>query len=656
MKKQKFIPTLLLIIGLALSAFVIRTVSTGTIAGSVTDAQTGEALPFANLVVEDKAQNVIAGGNTDISGQFKIANVPVGTWDVRVHVIGYQPKIKKQVVVQRDKTTSLQLQITSSEVELEEVVIIKNSEDAAPAIIRDNHAQQVVTRKDLQYLPTTGATTYSNMGTKQLTTAPAEQRYFLGSEQYDEIVENTFKSAQKEPLSTFSIDVDAASYANVRRFINENQTPPKDAVRVEEMINYFDYDYPNPKGEHPFSIVTEMSECPWNSQNRLIHIGIQGKRMETADLPPNNLVFLLDVSGSMSSYNKLELVKKSLKLLVQEMRPQDRVAIAVYAGAAGLVLESTPGDRKEQILGAIQQLQSGGSTAGGEGIRLAYEVAKRNFNKEGNNRVILCTDGDFNVGVSSDNELVALIEEKREIGVYLTVLGYGMGNYKDSKMEKLADKGNGNYAYIDNIMEAKKVLVNEMGATLFAIAKDVKIQVEFNPAVVESYKLIGYENRMLAPEDFNDDKKDAGELGAGHSVTALYEVVPKGASAPEDHSIDRLRYQSRVNRTERQPDGDFNNEIMTVKFRYKPPASNTSKLIVKNLQNDIIPLHGTSQNFKFSAAVAEFGLLLRNSEFVNGGKFGDVILLARAGKGPDANGYRAEFIRLVEQMELQANN
>ena len=435
----------------------------------------------------------------------------------------------------------------------------------------------------------------------------------------------------------------------MRRFINNGQNPPIDAVRTEEMINYFSYNYPQPKGEDPFSITTEMSDCPWNKNRKLIHIGIQGEKIDTDELPSSNLVFLLDVSGSMSSPNKLPLLKKSFGLLVKNLTEKDRVAIVVYAGAAGLVLPATPGNQKEKIMNALNNLNAGGSTAGGAGIKLAYKIAVENFIKEGNNRVILATDGDFNIGASSDGEMTRLIENKRESGVFLTCLGFGMGNYKDSKMETLADKGNGNYAYIDNILEAKKVLVTEMGGTMHTIAKDVKIQVEFNPNKIASYKLIGYENRLLNDEDFNDDTKDAGELGSGHSVTALYEVVLKG-SKEDLASVDPLRYQE--NET---VSSASSSEVLTVKFRYKAPQGKKSKLIVRHLKDKSTPLSKSSDNFRFSAAVAEFGLLLRNSKHKSKASYQQVIDLAKNSKGKDDNGYRAEFIRLVEMSEMQAS-
>jgi Ca-activated chloride channel family protein len=471
------------------------------------------------------------------------------------------------------------------------------------------------------------------------------------TESYNSIEENIFHDALKNPLSTFSIDVDAASYSNVRRFINNGQQPPKDAVRIEEMINYFDYDYAQPTDEHPFAVHTEMSTAPWNNKHRLIHIGLQGKKISTENLPASNLVFLMDVSGSMAEPNKLPLVKNSFRMLVDQLRAQDHVAIVVYAGAAGVVLEPTSGEHKKDIIEALNKLEAGGSTAGGEGIALAYALAGKHFKKNGNNRIVLATDGDFNIGESSDAAMERLIEKKREEGIFLTVLGYGMGNYKDSKMETLADKGNGNYAYIDNISEARKVLVNEFGGTLFTIAKDVKLQVEFNPAKVAAYRLIGYENRMLKSEDFNNDKKDAGELGSGHTVTALYEIIPAGAEN-DFLKIDELKYQkSQVN-----PEAKQSDELMTIKLRYKKPDQEVSRLIVHPLVDADMPLAKTSENFRWSASVAAFGMLLRDSEFVKDFTFDQVAALARNSKGEDEEGYRAEFIGMVKSAAMLEKN
>jgi len=465
------------------------------------------------------------------------------------------------------------------------------------------------------------------------------------TEEYNRIYDNPFQRVSISPLSTFSIDVDTASYTNVRRFINEGQLPPKDAVRIEELINYFTYDYPQPTGDRPFSITTEISQAPWNSKHKLVQIGLQGKRLATENLPPSNLVFLLDVSGSMNEPNKLPLLKQSLRLLANQLTEKDLVSIVVYAGAAGVVLPPTNGARKSKILDAIEQMQAGGSTAGGAGIKLAYELASRTFISSGNNRVILATDGDFNVGVSSDAELVRMIENYRDRNIFLTVLGFGMGNLKDAKLEQIANKGNGNYAYIDSLKEANKVLVKEMGANLLTIAKDVKIQVEFNPAKVQAYRQIGYENRQLAAQDFNNDKKDAGELGAGHSVTALYEIVPVGVESdvklPE---VDPLKYQQQ----QVDPAAYKNDELMLVKLRYKAPDQKTSQLIQGTVADRGVKLEKASDNLKFAAAVAEFGMLLRDSEYKGSASFEQVLNLANQSKNADLDGYRAEFVSLVE--------
>ena len=466
----------------------------------------------------------------------------------------------------------------------------------------------------------------------------------FNTEAYDPIDENPFLRATDNPLSTFSVDVDRASYSNVRRFINEGRRPPQDAVRIEELINYFSYDYAQPTDTHPFSVTTEVAIAPWNPGHKLVRIGLQGRKIATDKLPPSNLVFLIDVSGSMQPTNKLPLLKSAFRLLVNQLREEDQVAIVVYAGAAGLVLPSTPGDQKEKILQALENLAAGGSTAGGAGIQLAYQVAKENALAEGNNRVILATDGDFNIGMSSDAEMVRLIEDKREQGTFLSVLGFGDGNLKDAKMEKLADRGNGNYAYIDNILEAKKVLVNEMGGTLVTIAKDVKVQVEFNPLKVASYRLLGYENRLLRKEDFADDTKDAGDIGAGHSVTALYEIVPVGGSE-EGKALAPLRYQKATVRS----DAHESPELLFVKMRYKEPQGKTSQLLEHAVMDQE---KSPSTDFLFASAVAEFGLILRNSAHKGQATLEQVIARARRGKGSDEAGYRAEFIRLAETVQL----
>jgi Ca-activated chloride channel family protein len=463
-------------------------------------------------------------------------------------------------------------------------------------------------------------------------------------EGYERIYDNEFMAAGTNPLSTFSIDVDQASYANVRRFIREGRLPPPDAVRIEELINYFTYDLPSPEGPDPFSVHSEVGRAPWNPAHRLVRIGIQGRTVDTEDLAASNLVFLLDVSGSMNSPNKLPLLKSALRLLVDQLRPQDQVAIVVYAGAAGVVLDPTSGGDKERILDALSRLAAGGSTAGGAGLQLAYDVARRNHLEGGNNRVILATDGDFNIGPSSDAAMVRLIEARRDEGTFLTVLGFGTGNLQDAKMEKLADHGNGNFAYIDTALEAHKVLVSEFGGTLYTIAKDVKIQVEFNPIHVQAYRLIGYENRLLAAEDFNDDRKDAGDLGAGHTVTALYEVIPVGVEAGtlmRDRGIDDLRYQDDGARIA----AGESPELLFIKLRYKDPDERRSRLLTH-------PVLDTEQDpsvdFTFAASVAAFGMVLRDSKYGGSTDLETVLRWARRSVGSDLEGYRKEFVRMVE--------
>ena len=468
----------------------------------------------------------------------------------------------------------------------------------------------------------------------------------VSQEDYDTFVENQFESPKNAPLSTFSIDVDNASYTNVRRFINNGQVVPKDAVRVEEMMNFFKYKYPQPQDTHPFSINTEYSDCPWNPNHQLLKIGLQGKDIPSESLPASNLVFLIDVSGSMNEANKLPLLKQSLKILVNQLRKKDKVALVVYAGAAGMVLPPTAGDKKETIIEALEKLNAGGSTAGGAGIELAYKLAQENFIKGGNNRVILATDGDFNVGASSNTDMQTLIEEKRKSGVFLTCLGYGMGNYKDSKMETLSNKGNGNYAYIDNIQEANRFLGKEFKGSMFAIAKDVKIQIEFNPKHVQAYRLIGYENRKLRPEDFVNDAIDAGELGSGHTVTALYEIIPTGVKSDFSNNLPDLKY-TKTNST----DNDYSEDLATIKFRYKKPDGNKSIEMVKVIDNKSVPLNSSSADFKFTTAVAWFGLKLRDSNLVPDKETEKIKKLAKDGLSNDEDGYKAEFIRLIETVK-----
>lgn len=466
---------------------------------------------------------------------------------------------------------------------------------------------------------------------------------YANREEYSHNAENRFKSPVKDPLSTFSIDVDAASYSNIRRFINQGEMPPKDAVRIEEMINYFNYNYPKPTGNDPVRITTEVGICPWNKTHRLVQIGLKAREIENQNLPASNFVFLIDVSGSMFGPTRLELVKSSLRLLVNNLREKDRVAIVTYCGDARVALPSTPGNEKQKIKDALETLTAGGSTAGGAGIKEAYRIAQKNFIAQGNNRIILCTDGDFNVGASSETELENLIESKRKSGIFLTVLGYGMGNYKDNKMQILAQKGNGNHAYIDNIQEANKVLVNEFGSTMYAVAKDVKLQVEFNPAKVQSYRLVGYETRMLNNEDFNDDTKDAGEMGAGHTVTALYEIIPTGTPGNIPGSVDPLKYQSQTNVNAQTSNSS---ELLTVKLRYKTPEEEKSKKIENRVTD--MGKDNVSPDFRFASAVAMFAQLLKDSDFKGEATYDKVIETANKGLSFDPEGYRAEFVCLVQ--------
>jgi len=464
-------------------------------------------------------------------------------------------------------------------------------------------------------------------------------------ESYQKIKENKFINPMKEPLSTFAADVDAASYSNVRRFINAGNLPDKDAVRVEEMINYFQYQVAGPKNGEPVNIVTELTKAPWNDAHQLMRVTLKAKDIPTDKLKASNLVFLIDVSGSMMGPGRLPLVKSSLKMLVDQLRDIDRVAIVTYAGSAGVKLESTSGSQKMKIKTAIDELEAGGSTAGAAGIKRAYEIARQNLVKGGNNRIILASDGDFNVGESSDESMEELIGKESKSGVFLTVLGYGMGNLKDSKMEILADKGHGNYAYIDNISEARKAMVTEFGGTLFTVAKDVKIQVEFNPNYVQAYRLVGYENRLLEAEDFNNDQKMGGDMGVGHVVTALYEIVPVGVNSTMVGTVDPLKYQQN---SAKNIAVKGNGELATVKFRYKEPDGDKSKLQQQVVQAKVTELNKVSEDLRFATAVAELGMLLRDSDFKQQANFDSLIARAKTAKGADDEGYRAEFIRMAE--------
>lgn len=596
------------------------------VTGTVVD-DNGKPVVGATVLLKNSKKAVV----TDTQGRFSI-EVPVGGKAILViNAIGYTT----QEVKIKPGNSTLNIRLKMYHDKLEEVVVTGYATSKSK---RELNYSLSGYAPGLQVSP-------SRVTRNEFRDVRTDDRYNmpLDREGYDNINENRFLKADNTPLSTFSIDVDAASYSNIRRILNSGILPPAGAVRTEEMINYFKYDYPQPEGDDPFFINTELSDCPWNNKHKLLVIGLQGKEVAYDNLPASNLVFLVDVSGSMMDENKLPLVKRSLSLLVDQLRTQDKVSLVVYAGNAGLVLPPTSGERKTAIKAAIENLQAGGSTAGGQGIELAYKVATEQFLPNGNNRVILCTDGDFNVGVSSDDELERLIEKKRESGVFLTVLGFGMGNYQDAKMQKMADKGNGNHAYIDNFNEARKVFVKEFGGTLFTIAKDVKLQLEFNPQHVQAYRLIGYENRVLNKEDFNNDKKDAGDLGSGHTVTALYEIIPVGVKSDFIESVDPLKYQKENNQAAK----GLGNELLTIKLRYKQPREDKSQLIVHTVIDRHTEFRNTSDNFRFAAAVAEFAMLLRDSEFRQSSSWEQSWEIARNSMGKDKEGYRSEFLQLI---------
>ncbi|MBS1231621.1 MAG: von Willebrand factor type [Bacteroidetes bacterium] len=604
---------------LVLGAIMIAFTQSITITGKVADSS-GQPLSGVRVIIPGS----ITGTTTDRQGNYKIEVSPTDKI-LQFSVVGFVTVSEKI-----DGRKTINIIMYKDIAALNEMVVVGNG--AKKDIASKSYSMAVP----------------SSVGYGGRHSFPRYNNNF-NTEGYAAIDENGFKSVLNNPLSTFSIDVDNASYSNIRRFINSGILPPPDAVRIEEMINYFRYDYPEPEGVHPFSVYSELAGCPWNSRHQLLLVGLRGKSIDKSSLPSSNLVFLIDVSGSMNTPNKLPLLKSAFGLLVNELRPQDHVAIVVYAGAAGLVLESTPGSRKEVIMNAINNLEAGGSTAGGAGLRLAYSVASENFVRGGNNRIILTTDGDFNVGESSNGGMERLVEENRDRGIFMTVLGFGMGNIKDDKMEIIADKGNGNYSYIDNLQEARRVLVKEFGGTLFTIAKDVKFQVEFNPSKVQSYRLIGYENRLLNDEDFNDDRKDAGEMGSGHNVTALYELVPAG-SDEKMPSVDPLKYQG-TDRNNVTVANNYHNEYLTIKIRYKRPDGITSMLLEKPVKNYINDMEDTSDNLRFAAAVSEFGMILGNSEFKGNATLEEAAKLARSARGDDEEGYRGEFIRLIDTVK-----
>jgi len=664
---------------------------TTSVEGKITDAVTNEGLIAAEVILY-KNDVFIIGTTTDFDGNYALTGLQPGIYDVEASYLGYQAIRHNGVVLYSGKTNKVNIGLSQGGLILEEVVVKAYK---APLVEQDNTTQRKInTREQIRSLPTKSITaiastsagirtsdgdanvsirgcrgnasnfyvdgirvaesSISNYESPQSEVHEKRRPHYpehrrkreINREQYGSFIENSFVDPLDEGLSTFSIDVDRAGYSNVRRFLDDGQMPPTDAVRIEEMINYFNYDYDQPKGKDPIALYSTLTDCPWNKDHRLMHIGLQGKEIVTDELPPSNLVFLIDVSGSMNRVNKLPLLKSSFKMLINNLRDEDRVAIVTYAGSAGVALKSTPASDKTKILQVVNSLGAGGSTAGAEGILTAYKIARENFMEEGNNRIILATDGDFNVGINSNDDLQKLIEKERKSGVFLSVLGFGMGNYKDEKMQTLADKGNGNHAYIDNIQEARKVLISEFGGTLFTIAKDVKLQIEFNPAHVLSYRLVGYENRLLNKEDFNDDTKDAGEMGSGHVVTAIYEVVPVGSGSSIIGNVDPLKYQKNKPR----PTATKNNELATIKFRYKTPQGSKSKMIESVISPKVTELGVTNFDVQFSIAVAEFGMILRDSKYVNTGNIKEVISLAEKSKGKDDEGYRAEFVRLAKSV------
>lgn len=644
---------------------------TGEIRGKVTDKTTRAILDYATIVVK-QGDLVKASTSSDENGNYFIKGIDSGTYTINVTFVGYTKYMATGIKVTSGCITFWNVELSvkidnGRDLQAVEIISFKRK------LVEEDANKSSLSSKEIRKLPQRGVGSIANTssGTNRgsfLGSRTDGTRIFVdgvpviasenhpasyniseklniplenGTESYAKIKERGFLNPYIDPLSTFSIDVDKASYSNTRRFLNQGYLPPPDAVRIEELINYFDYNYPEPKQGETVAMNSELGYCPWNKEHYLLKIGLNAKKINEEQRQNSNLVFLIDVSGSMSDENKLPLVKKSLIMLLEHLDKKDRVALVVYAGNSGLVLPSTSCDNKEEIEMAIKRLESGGSTAGGAGIQLAYKVAKENFIKNGINRVILATDGDFNVGVNSESDLEDLIAKERKSNIFLSVLGFGTGNYQDSKMEILADKGNGNYAYIDNILEARKILVNELNETLITVAKDVKIQIEFNPQYVESYRLIGYENRILNAEDFNNDKKDAGEMGSGSTVTALYEITLVKDKNLQEDGVDSLRYINRLT----QKTSVFKGELAFMKLRYKNTLDSTSKLITRSISNN--PVEKPGDDFQFAAAVAQFGMLLRDSEFKGESEFGKAITLAKKGKDEDPEGEKAEFIKLV---------
>ena len=690
--------TLRLLLGLSLAGCLALLLGsstpptpTATLTGTVFD-ETGNPVIGGSVSVY-RGEDFVTGTMTDFDGHYRIS-LDTGRYDVVFAYVGYEELRVEGFEVHLGPANRLDTAFSNVGVDLDEVVVtaykvdpmnvhettqgLTYSSHGLRARARQRPARRKARRDQLRGVaqsssPTTPAPAriqqgnmnklsklacacvlagctheagYVNADVAVVAPPTAEARSPYAGESYPTLVENAFALPRDAPLSTFGADVDVASYANVRRFISDGHRPPSGAVRTEELVNYFDYDYPAPTGNAPVAFATELGECPWNRGHQLLHIGLQARQLDDATLPPSNLVFLIDVSGSMNSPNKLPLLKQGYRLLAERLRPQDKVSIVVYAGAAGVVLEPTAGDDKRAITSAINKLSAGGSTAGAAGIKLAYQLAERNFVAGGNNRIILATDGDFNVGTTDNQTLEDYVDAKRQSGVFLSVLGFGTGNYRDARMQVLAEHGDGNAAYIDNLLEARKVLVEEFGGTLFTVAKDVKLQVEFNPAHVAAYRLLGYESRLLAPEDFNDDTKDAGDMGSGHTVTALYELIPAGTESDFLPSVEALKYQAVAKTPGTRSPSD---ELATVRMKYKHPDDARSQDKVEvSVGATAQAFAKTSNAFQWSAAVAGWSLLLRDSRYL-APEFGypELLPLARASRKPDERGYRAECLRLM---------
>ena len=615
---------------------VARADPLGTIEGVVRDQATRELLAGVTVIATSSALQGAQTAITDEHGRYRITGLPPGTYTLTFYYADETVE-RSGVLVSAGTTAHVVMELRMERAGGEAISI----RESAPIIDPASTAQGItIDRSYVRSIPRPGRTYSGALAGSQ--GGPALTPPAGGTEAYARIDDNPYVSVASRPLSTFSIDVDTASYANVRRFLRGGTLPPEDAVRIEELVNYFRYDDPAPTDGAPLAITAEVGPSPWNPAFRLVRIGLRSPEIPAARVPPRNLVFLIDTSGSMEDPQKLPLLIRAMGLLVDQLRPQDRVSLVTYAGSAGIALRPTPGTRKADIRAALASLHAAGSTAGSEGIVTAYQLARDSFLRGGINRVILCTDGDFNVGLTDEGSLVRLIERERERGVLLSVLGFGMGNLKDATLEKLADRGNGNYAYIDSIAEARKALVEQAGATLVTVAKDVKIQVELNPVHVAGYRLIGYENRLLADEDFNDDTKDAGDLGAGHTVTALYEIVPAGQPVPSAN-VDALRYQ-----TPRRPTA-ATAEMMTIKVRYKAPSGKTSKLLQRTVHHAVVPMDRTSNDFRWAAAVAGYGMMLRESPHRGALTWAKVRALAAGAIGRDPGGYRAELLRLVDR-------